>query len=56
MLLDLARESTRPASVTLISGALYSLLVKFVGSKENDPTANGLNCTNIIFELYLNCI
>ena len=36
MPVDLACKSTRLASATLIAGTLYSLLVKYVGSKEND--------------------
>lgn len=35
--LDLANKSTRLASATLISGSLYSILVKYMGSKEIDP-------------------
>ena len=37
VLVALAKKSNRPARATLISGALYSILVKYVGSKESDP-------------------
>lgn len=36
VLIDVAKKSTRSASATLISGALYSIPVKYAGSQEND--------------------